>query len=78
MCERRILTVHWIFFKENKNTNNSVFGPGNLLVALYLVNFYLIVSKIIKRTLWCCLVDVSQHDVRKWVIQREADRVVNK
>lgn len=47
---------------------------GNVLIAPYLVNFDLIVSKIIKRTLWCCLVDVSQCNVYKWVIKsREAD-----
>ena len=64
-------------FSLNKNTNKLSL-PGNLLVALYLVNFYLIVRKIIKQTLWCCLVDVSQRYICKWVIRGEADRAVKK
>lgn len=46
MYQSRILTVHESFFKD-KNTKKLGLR-GGLLVALYLVNFYLIVSKIIK------------------------------
>ena len=77
MCQSRILTVHWKLFSLNKNTNKLGL-PGNLLVALSLVNFYLIVRKTIKWTIWRCLVDVSQHYIYKWVIRGEADRAVKK